>query len=87
MGTLWQDLHYGARVPLKHRAFTILAAMTPALGLGADSVNFSVVNAVRLTEVWVPLVFTREELKSRGRRGWRSSQGRRCCSPWLASRA
>ena len=57
MQTLIQDLRYGARILRKNSGVSFVAILTLALGLGANTAIFSLVNVVLLR----PLPITQPE--------------------------
>ena len=48
MNSFWQDLRHGWRLLLNHKGFTTVAVLTLALGIGANTAIFTVINAIFL---------------------------------------
>lgn len=75
MNTLFQDLQFGLRMLSKHKSVTAIAVLTLALGIGANTAIFSVVNAVLLNPLPYRepdrLVALWEKVPEHGR--WRTS--------------
>ena len=57
MQTFWQDLRYGVRMLMKQPGFSLVAILTLALGIGANTALFSIVKSVLIE----PLPFAQPE--------------------------
>jgi putative ABC transport system permease protein len=72
METLLKDIGYGFRSMFKHSGFTALVIVTLALGIGASSAIFSVVNTVLLRQLpyrQADRIVAIQEFNSEGTRG------------------
>ena len=72
MQTLWQDLRYGVRMLLKQPGFTAMTVLTLALGIGAHTTIFTLVDALfyRPLPVREPDRLVRVERTRDGRLDW-----------------
>jgi predicted permease len=73
VGSIWQDLRYGARLLIKSPTFSVVAILTLALGTGANAAIFQLVDAVRMRTLPVErpqeLVSVAIDTNGRGRSG------------------
>src|SRR6267154_1398438 len=54
MKTLWQDFLYACRMHLKKPGFTVIAALSLGLGIGANATIFSIINGTLLANLDFP---------------------------------
>ena len=75
-GTIWQDLRYGARLLRLNPVFTLVATLSLALGIGANTAIFQLLDAVRLRTLPVKNPQELAEVKIADR-SWGSGRGPR----------
>jgi putative ABC transport system permease protein len=77
IGTLWQDIRYGARVLTKRPGFALTSAVVLALGIGANTALFSVVRNV----LFSPLPFDDADRVVLVQTDWRGGGRGNCSGP------
>ena len=73
---MFQDLRYGVRMLLKNRSFTIVAILSLALGIGANTAIFQLIDAVRLRTLPVKAPQELAEVHLSDMKGMRGGIGR-----------
>src|SRR5256885_741029 len=74
MRTLLQDLRYGLRMLAKNSGFVAVAVITLALGVGANTTIFQLLDTIRLRTLPVRNPQELVEIHLADRTGWRGSQ-------------